>query len=242
MKIGSLFSGIGGLELGLERAGVGATLWQVEKDPFARGVLARHWPTAQRYDDVREVGAHNLAPVDLICGGWPCQDISNAGAKLGLSGERSGLWFEFARIIRELRPRYVVLENVAALLDRGMGDVLGTLAQLGYDAEWSCISACAVGAPHMRRRLFVVAYPNGQHGKARIWDQQRIEGALQPSHGSASVGAVEDVWLADPPTLYRGADGVPFGMDRIRVLGNAVVPQVAEAIGRRILAVEAACA
>lgn len=240
MIIGSLFSGIGGLELGLERAGLGWVRWQVEINPFARAILSRHWPYAQRaYTDVREVGERNLMPVDIICGGFPCQDISNAGSKEGIGGLRSGLWAEFVRVVRELRPRYVIVENVAALLDRGMGHVLGTLADIGYDAEWSCVSACSVGAPHMRRRLFVVAYPHGQHGGSRVWDQQRVEGALQSGDCGASADADKRVWLADPSSLYRGADGVPFGMDRVRALGNAVVHQVAEVIGRRILAMEA---
>lgn len=158
MKIGSLFSGIGGLELGLEWAGVGHTVWQVERDPFCRSVLERHWPNANRFDDVRTVGAHNLEPVDVICGGFPCQDISYAGKGLGLSGERSGLWYEFARIVGEMGPQFVVVENVAALITRGIGDVLGTLSDLGYDAQWRAIRASDVGAPHRRERIFIVAY------------------------------------------------------------------------------------
>ena len=158
MTIGSLFSGIGGLELGLEWAGLGPTLWQVEQNEFCCKVLEKHWPDATRHHDVRAVGAKNLQPVDVICGGFPCQDISLAGAGAGLSGARSGLWFEYARIIGELRPRIVVVENVAALLGRGLGDVLGCLASLGYDAWWDCIPAASVGAPHRRDRLFVVGW------------------------------------------------------------------------------------
>jgi DNA (cytosine-5)-methyltransferase 1 len=111
MNIGSLFAGIGGLELGLERAGLGPTLWQVEKDPFCRSVLERHWPDAERYDDVTTVDPAELAPVDLICGGFPCADISLAGKGLGLAGAQSGLWWEFARIVRGAMPRWVVVEN-----------------------------------------------------------------------------------------------------------------------------------
>ena len=114
VKIGSLFSGIGGLELGLEWAGVGHTVWQVERDPFCRSILARHWPSAARFDDVRTVGAHNLEPVDVICGGFPCQDISYAGKGLGLAGERSGLWYEFARIIGETFIFMLCLRRSAA--------------------------------------------------------------------------------------------------------------------------------
>ena len=157
LTIGSLFSGIGGLELGLERAGLGPVLWQVESDPYCRSILAHHWPDARRYEDVREVGAE-LAPVDIICGGFPCQDISTAGKGAGLGGARSGLWWEFLRIVRMVGPRVVVAENVAALAARGLDQVLGGLAESGYDATWDCIPAAAVGAPHRRDRLFVVAW------------------------------------------------------------------------------------
>src|SRR4051812_10602658 len=127
LTFGSLFAGIGGIDLGLERAGMQCK-WQVEINDYATRVLAKHWPDVHRERDVRACGAHNLTTVDLICGGFPCQDISYAGKGAGLAGRRSGLWFEYARIIRELEPRYVLVENVAALLDRGMGDVLGSLA------------------------------------------------------------------------------------------------------------------
>jgi len=137
-------------------------MWQVELDPYCRRVLEKHFPHAQRFDDVRTVGKHNLPWVDIISGGFPCQDISNAGKRAGIDGERSGLWSEYARIVRELRPRYVVVENVAALLGRGMERVLGDLAACGYDAEWQSIRASDVGAPHRRERIWIVAYPNGE--------------------------------------------------------------------------------
>lgn len=319
LTIGSLFSGIGGLELGLERAGM-RTVWQVEMDDYASKILERHWPDALRFRDVREVGSHNLPPVDLICGGFPCQDISFAGKGAGIAGERSGLWSEFARIVRELRPRYVVVENVAALLARGLGVVLGDLAACGYDAEWDCIPAAAVGAHHLRDRIFIVAYA---HGDA-LWEQQvsdlgrsgaavaafdgadraladaaseRLDERLQlvgapakeplpsdpRSHphpyrerlserakrdGEAEAGRSvfagrdagglrdaaselrstfqrnregEGIWATEPD-VGRVAHGVPARVDRLRCLGNAVVPQVAEFIGRRIVAMEEACA
>jgi len=173
MTIGSLFSGIGGLELGLELAGLGPTLFQVEREPFCREVLAKHWPASLRLDDVCAVGAHNLPAVDLLCGGFPCQDLSFAGKGAGLAGARSGLWFEYARIIGELRPRFVVVENVAALLNRGLHAVLGSLASLGYDAWWDCVPAAAVGAPHQRDRLFVVAYAHGQRDEHQGLHEQR---------------------------------------------------------------------
>lgn len=163
IRIGSLFSGIGGLELGIEAAlserGIAHHVaWQVERDPFPRSILAKHWPKADRtVEDVTLASASNLAPVDLICGGFPCQDLSYAGKGAGLEGERSGLWSEYRRIVCELRPRIVIVENVAALLTRGVERVLGDLAALGYDARWRCVRASDVGAPHRRERLFIVA-------------------------------------------------------------------------------------
>jgi DNA (cytosine-5)-methyltransferase 1 len=239
MRIGSLFSGIGGLELGLEAALGGETIWQVEREDFARRVLEKHWPGARRFDDVRTVGAHNLEPVDLICGGFPCQDVSWAGAGAGLDGERSGLWSEFRRVVRELRPVYVVVENVAALLARGLATVLGDLAASGYDAEWSTVSACSVGAPHMRQRLFVVAYADSVDGRARIRDSaSRAKRPVPAFDGAASSRADWRARLANPSALYGGADGLPDCMDRNRAIGNSIFPQIPEMIGRAILAAE----
>jgi DNA (cytosine-5)-methyltransferase 1 len=149
LTFGSLFAGIGGMDLGLERAGM-VCRWQVEIDDYCRRVLAKHWPDVPKYGDIREVTGGELERVDLICGGFPCQDISNAGKRAGIDGERSGLWSEYIRLVRVLRPRYVLVENVAALLGRGIDRVLGDLAASGYDAEWDCIPAAAVGAPHLR--------------------------------------------------------------------------------------------
>lgn len=227
LTFGSLFAGIGGFDLGLERAGMQCA-WQVEIDPYAQRILAKHWPDVPRYSDIRDCGAHNLAPVDVLCGGFPCQDISDAGKRAGITGSRSGLWSEFARIISELRPRYVIVENVSDLLHRGIGVVLGDLATIGYDAEWSIVSACALGAPHTRARLFIVAYPNGQHGQARLGDvAQRTQPHAGDNHRTHSAQ-----WLHADTRTYRMAHGVPHRMDRIRGLGNAIVPACAEYVGR----------
>ena len=170
LTFGSLFAGVGGFDLGFERAGFQCK-WQVELDDYATKILKRHWPDVHRERDIRQCGRHNLKRVDCIIGGFPCQDISYAGKGAGLDGARSGLFFEAIRLVCELRPRAVVLENVAGLLTRGLDRVLGTLAEIGFDAEWHCIPAAAVGAPHIRDRVFVLAYAQGErHGLGREWD------------------------------------------------------------------------
>lgn len=277
MKIGSLFSGIGGLELGLERAIPGAeVVWQVEKDEYARRVLAKHWPEARRFEDVRKVGRSNLAPVGLVCGGFPCQDLSYCGKGAGLDGERSGLWSEFARIIGEMAPlglRYVVLENVPALLTRGMGRILTDLLATGWlhGCAWDCIPASSIGAPHQRDRWFFVgwhratlgAIPDAVRPGLERWGEKLGETGtkrqVEARFGSESTGSN---WWATLSDVGRGLDGVPAGMDgaiapwevgiprtcgkipdrsaRLRCLGNAVVPQVAELVGRVVAELERA--
>ena len=153
MKIGSLFAGIGGLELGLERAGVGCVAWQCEIDPTCREVLARHWPQAERFYDVRTA---TFTSVDVICGGFPCQPVSLAGRRRAQSDER-WLWPAFAKAIEAAKPAIVIAENVPGLRTAGLRDVLVDLAALGFDAEWTCIGAFDFGAPHQRRRIVIVA-------------------------------------------------------------------------------------
>ena len=163
IKVGSLFAGIGGFEKGIEDAfgGMADTVWQVEQNSFCQKVLKKHWPNATIYDDVCTVGKHNLEPVHILCGGFPCQSISLAGKMEGLdNAEKSGLWWEMHRIISEIRPRIAILENVANVLSVGGPDVVGSLAQIGYDCEWTVIRASDFGAPHHRARWFCVAYPN----------------------------------------------------------------------------------
>jgi DNA (cytosine-5)-methyltransferase 1 len=246
ITFGSLFAGIGGIDLGFERSGM-ACKWQVEIDPYAQRVLAKHWPDVRRHDDVRTWPQPDTERVDVIAGGFPCQDISYAGKGAGLAGERSGLFYEVARIVREMGPRVVVLENVAALLTRGMGDVLGTLASLGYDAEWHCIPAAAVGAPHRRDRVFVVSYSQGKRlGERRAWRASGLSSRKKDSSKLADAASHKGRklhgnsqghgrnWIAEP-AVGRVADGIPNRVDRLRGLGNAVVPQVAEFVGRMVV-------
>ena len=163
--VGSLFAGIGGFDLGFEREGY-EVRWQVEIDGYCRKVLAKHWPHVPRYDDVRDCGLHNLEPVDVITGGFPCQDLSVAGRQEGLDGERSALWWDYHRIISELRPRFAVVENVPNLFNRGIDRVCGSLAEIGYDAEWHIVSAADMGAPHLRKRVWLCTWPMAHtHGQ-----------------------------------------------------------------------------
>ena len=317
MQVLDLFSGIGGFSLGLERAGM-KTVAFCEIDKKAQRVLRKHWPEVPIFSDVQtltgEVLREHGISVDVICGGFPCQDISVAGKGEGIEGKRSGLWSEFARLIGELRPRYAIVENVSALLNRGLDRVLGDLASLGYDAEWHCIPASAVGAPHRRDRIWIVAHPRHgsggnvgdsqkrtEHKSQRATDSSSAGGSGQQSsfvaypsvmqqHGGnafseisrpqapesgnngcsdivahvqrrvsktelfsplghilrekikgqtatrSGVGnvSIREQWAAEP-AVGRVAHGVSGRVDRLKQLGNAVVPQIPEMIGRAIM-------
>ena len=188
MTFGSLFSGIGGIDLGLERAGMQCR-WQVENDPFCNKVLKRRWPTVPRYGDVRTVGAE-LEGVDCIAGGFPCQDLSQAGKRIGITGDRSGLWFEFARIVGLLGPRIVLIENVPGLLDhRAMPRVIGELARLGYVGCWFSLRASDFGAAHLRKRIFIVAYDPIEFRRRQ---QVSLRGSTVPPSNSAISAAMAD--------------------------------------------------
>lgn len=332
LRVLSLFSGIGGIDLGLERAGF-TIVAHSEIDQYASRVLAKHWPGVPNVGDITKADWSDwVGHVDVIAGGFPCQDISLAGKGAGIEGSRSGLWSEYARVVRVLRPRYVIVENVAALLSRGLDRVLGDLASLGYDAWWDCIPAASVGAPHRRDRVFIVAtradvaafdtdtspmqWASQQHAEAsanperfsserrrepgivvgsagacegeghqwerdgnaiehlrsttpnargieyerdsedcydglRIpladtdgsgsqrWEDQRSNGGPQLSPVERGGREPASHWSTEPG-VGRVADGVPYRVDRLRCLGNAVVPQVAEYIGHQIMQREAA--
>lgn len=311
LTVGSLFSGIGGLDLGLERAGM-TVRWQSEIDPYASRVLAKHWPHVPNLGDIKLIDwendgidhgdgiAHSLH-VDLICGGYPCQPFSYAGSRNGATDPRH-LWPYFLTAVRHLRPRWALLENVSGHLSLGFGRVLGDLAESGYDVEWDCIPAAAVGAPHLRDRVFAVAHTDREGEPGDPVDAVTGPGELVPDPSSArregelvSVGARpaftgagrggEDVadpdrggrvgrpWIFGPGGRRQLADrrrratqpgvggapdgisrwldgsweagvdrvtrGVPNRVSRLKCLGNAVVPQVAEFVGRRIMESEA---
>ena len=209
--VGSLFSGIGGIDLAFERAGF-QIAFQVENNTFCQRVLAKHWPDVKRFEDVRNVGKHNLPAADVLVGGFPCQDISNAGRRAGITeGSRSGLWFEFARIISELRPRYVFLENVAAITSKGGSIVLGQLADMGYDAEWAVVSAADVGAPHLRKRWFCVANADGEQ-----CEKQRIAVGHAQAYAFAGCSGENNPNGRDTKSsVGRIFDGLPGQLDAV---------------------------
>jgi DNA (cytosine-5)-methyltransferase 1 len=234
LNVLDLFSGIGGFSLGLERAGM-RTVAFCEVDPFCRRVLTKHWPTVPILGDVTSA---DFPRADVIAAGFPCQDISSAGNRTEravLAGERSGLFWEVIRAVRLVRPRFVILENVAILLARGMGTVLGALATRGYDAQWDCVPAAAIGAPCIRDRVFIVANADsgGVLENCDFFPAARFRAPRRrDAHGLdlATAGP----WSAVPEPM-RVDYGVPGTMDRISALGNAVVPEITEIIGRAIL-------
>lgn len=255
MTVGSLFSGIGGIDKGLEDAGMEIT-WQCEKDPWCRKILTKHWPEVPKYEDITTLDAQAVEYVDVLAGGFPCQDLSVAGKRAGLrEGTRSGLWLEFARLIRGIRPRYVLVENVPGLLaNHALGRVLGDLAECGYDAEWQTIPSAAFGTGHFRDRVFLLAsYSNCQHvntiKESEGLEQDAIGGGMHrkilrakwkidSSSGRPFIPSGGWESFNTKSAVGRVAHGVPHRVDRLRGLGNAVVPQIVEFIGKQIMRVE----
>lgn len=271
LKVLDLFSGIGGFSIGLERTGGFETVAFCEIEKYPRAILAQHWPSVRIYNDVKTLTAEQLRADGIvpnaIVGGFPCQDISLAGKGAGLEGERSGLWWEFYRLIKEIKPQWVIAENVSALRSRGLDTVLWALSEIGYDAEWHCIPASSVGAPHQRDRIWIVAYPNINNQRAWDGSQQSERGATRQCFTDGGCLGIDRLvadsgisglqrnewlgptreereskryiakcsWWAVEPNVGRVAHGVPKRVDRLKALGNAVVPQIPELIGYAIL-------
>ena len=295
MTVGSLCAGIGGFDLGFERAGM-TVRWQVEIDPFCRKVLTKHWPNVKRYEDLTTLTGDELEPVDLVCAGFPCQPVSVAGARKGQADER-WIWPHIARLLGVLRPRWVVLENTPGLFTAGsrfiespestFGAVLGDLAALGFDCEYETVSAQDLGAPHLRKRVWIVAHARHsgvlQRRLSGDVEEQGVfaggvlcdgvqsgEGEQRESVADADGGRLDRIgqpqqrplqsasgdqsdrrrtygrffdaeiggeWEVEP-NIRRISHGVPNRVDRLKGLGNAIVPQIAEWIGRRIIEVE----
>lgn len=244
LKVLDLFSGIGGFSLGLERTGGFETVAFCEIDPHATKVLNKHWPNVQVFNDVRTIDYDGT--VDVITGGFPCQDLSIAGKKKGLQGERSGLWGEMHRIIGQHRPKYVIIENVANLLAGENGawftKLLYDLASIGYDAQWHIIPASAVGCGHHRERIWIVAYPNKE-----LWDvPQKIYNKLSfqisqirtPRSILSLLARYKQVSINEVYPDHRKFDGVSEAVDSLERLGNTVVPKIPEIIGHAILEAE----
>lgn len=280
MRVGSLFSGIGGFDLGLERAGM-SVVWQSEIEPFPCAVLRKHWPHVPNHGDIRSIRGDAVEPVDVLCGGFPCQDISVAGLAAGIEGRRSGLWSEYARLVRELRPRWVLVENVPALRTRGYDRVHDDLEGAGYAAWPLVVRASDAGACHQRARVWIIAYadprrcerqrlPHGtgqqgtprpvadRLGAAHWWpwtsrddpdaERERLEREQQAGATTWPVNRSGDecdpAWLSPVAPVVELDDGIPAGLVRHRrpalaALGNAIVPQIPEAIGRTIMRIEA---
>jgi len=262
LKVLDLFAGIGGFSLGLERTGGFETVAFCEIDEYAQKVLKKHWPDVPLFNDVRAVSKEKLDEtgivVDVVTGGFPCQDLSHAGKQAGITGERSGLWGELCRIIGEVRPKFAIVENVPALLSgdngRWFGKVLGDLAEIGYDAEWHCIPASYLGAQHLRDRAWIVAYPRQTDGarhvghrpllseweiEKKIWCFDWIEFIVDSGDVAPSKWKAGGSHTACESTLIRDSHGIPVRVDRLGCLGNAIVPQITELIGNTLLNYEA---
>lgn len=229
MLAGSLFAGIGGFDLGFQLAGM-ETVWQVEIDKNCQNVLAKHWPDVARCEDVRDCGKHNLEPVDLICGGFPCQDLSVAGCRAGLAGERSGLWFEFARIIGEMRPRWCVIENVPGLLSsnqgRDMGTIVGALGQFGYWWAYRVLDAQYFGVAQRRRRVFIVASLGGGSPAEVLFEQESLRRDTPPSREARKETAAAVV-----SRIGKGGFTDPVNDNRIAVYSPSSFAVSREGVG-----------
>lgn len=223
---GSLFSGIGGFELGAEKAGI-KTIWNCEYEKHNQKILKKHFPHTEQYSDIRTMS--NPGYVDIISGGFPCQDISVAGNMEGIKGERSGLWSEMFRIIREVRPKYTIIENSPALLIRGFERVLLDLSQIGYNAEWQCISNFAFGYPHKRERIYAIAYSDKIRSQGNLWEGGCFDSVFKQWTPNTTDGYSMSKRIYQTPTCddIRNGYGFQSWTHRVGSVGNAVNPTVA---------------
>lgn len=238
MTHGSLFSGIGGFDLGAEMAGID-TIWNCEIEEFQRKILAKRFPNSKQYVDIRDMS--NVEHVDVITGGFPCQDISVANFKAkGIDGERSGLFREQIRIIGEVRPKYGIFENSPAILVRGFGKLLNEISELGYMCEWCCIPNSYLGFPHKRNRLYAVIYTNeNRRAKGvffnRFFEKKRFEKRLLRKFDGIFS---KSFWSEEYPKLCRMDNGIPEEVHRFESVGNAVNPYMAKALFETIKRIE----
>ena len=234
LTVGSLFSGVGGLDLGLERAGL-RVMWQSENNPYASRVLTKHWSETPNYGDIKTIDWHNVERPNIICGGYPCQPFSQTGQRAGHQDERH-LFPWMLDAISTLRPDYAIMENVKGHLSLGGLTVIAELAAIGYVSEWCVIPAAALGAPHKRERLVIVSYPYSvELGQQRSTEDPRPTDCRRVFDGAREAIDGIGQWWQTQPQLDRVANGVPHRVDRLRGLGNAVVPQLGELIGKLIL-------
>ena len=246
-----LFSGIGGFALAARWAGF-ETIGFCEIDKYAQKVLKKNFPGIPIYEDVTKLNGSQFKDIYLLTGGFPCQDISIAGKGAGIEGERSGLWTELHRIISEVRPKYALIENVPALTFRGGTRVIEDLTEIGYDTEWQIVGADDVGAPHRRKRIWIVANTNSGFNERE--NQEICTGGNSIDNGSEDVtyshnSGRKEQWREKPiqeeqqtlkcssrwfsePSVGRVVNGLPNRVDRLKGLGNAIVPQVAYEIMR----------
>ncbi len=247
MYVADLFSGVGGFSLGLEWTKGFKTVLFCENDKSCHKVLKKHWPDIPIYDDIKKVTIEKIKKdkipkIDIITGGFPCQDISQAGKKKGIMASRSGLWSEMCRLISEIRPGYAIVENVQALLYRGLESVLGDLAEIGYDAEWHCIPASAIGASHERDRIWIITYSNStnsfMYNETSFRKEEKFQKKTEQLQSRNKIRN-NNKWVSKT-NMGRVVYGIPTKLDkdRVRQLGNAVVPQIPYLIGMSILEYE----
>lgn len=235
LRLLDTFSGIGGFSLAARWLGGFETVQFVERDPYCQRVLAKHWPNTPIHDDICTFNPER-GSADVVVGGFPCQDLSVAGTRRGLGPDtRSGLFHQLLRVIRLVRPQFIVMENVAAILDGHLGTVVGELATAGYDCEWACLSAADLGAWHVRDRWWMVAYPSSYRIQGHLPDAISWQSGFARVQACRRVENLRDGPPGGSPRFRGAADGVPCWVDRLRALGNAVVPQVAMVPLARVL-------